>query len=121
MAAAPAPVPTRRAALAALLALAGCGYGFTAGVGRLPPGAESVLVRPLDNRTADAEVGALLAAAGRGRRRGRRGAPGGDRAAERRLAGVARRGHLAPVPGGGGAPARRRAGAGRGAGAAPGG
>ncbi len=42
---------------------AGCGYGFAAGSGRLPPGAYQVFVRPLANNTADAEVGALVAGA----------------------------------------------------------
>jgi hypothetical protein len=51
-------------------------------VGRLPPGAETVLVRPLDNRTADAEAGALLAAALR-EELARRGAAGGEGAAAR--------------------------------------
>jgi hypothetical protein len=63
---------------AALLALAGCGYGFAAGAGRLPPGAEKVFVRPLEDRTTDAELGALVAAALRGElaRRGADGGPG---------------------------------------------
>ncbi len=51
----------------ALLVLAAaevaCGYGFSAGAGRMPAGAERVFVRPLENRTADAEAGALVAVA----------------------------------------------------------
>jgi len=65
-------------ALALLLACSACGYAFTAGVGRLPAGAEQVAVRPLANRTGDAEAGALLAAALRAElaRRGAEGGPG---------------------------------------------
>src|SRR5574337_1182494 len=70
------------AALALLLALAGCGYAFTAGAGRMPAGAESVLVRPLANRTPDAEAGALVAAALR-QELARRGAAGGEGAPAR--------------------------------------
>jgi len=64
-----------RPAAALLLLLSACGYGFGAGVSRLPPGAEMVQVRPLDNRSSDAEAGALLAAALR-RELARRGADG---------------------------------------------
>lgn len=63
----------------ALLALAGCGYAFSSGVSRLPAGAERVFVRPLENRTPDAEAGALVAAALR-RELARRGAEGGPAA-----------------------------------------
>ena len=68
----------RLAALALAAALSGCGYGFSAGAGRLPPGAEKVFVRPLENRTADAGAGALVAAALRQElaRRGAEGGPG---------------------------------------------
>jgi len=66
----------RRAPALALLLLAGCGYGFSSGVSRLPAGAEKVFVRPLANRTADAEAGALVAAALR-QELARRGAEGG--------------------------------------------
>ena len=82
IAATPARTPTHLAPMTALLALAGCGYGFTAGAGRMPPGAESVQVRPLANRTADAGAGALVAAALRDEL-ARRGAAGGDGAAAR--------------------------------------
>ncbi len=70
--------PRARAAVVAALAAAGCGYGFTAGTARLPKGAEKVLVRPLENRTTDAEAGALVAAALRDElaRRGAEGGPG---------------------------------------------
>ncbi len=57
-------------------AVIGCGYGFSAGAGRLPAGAEQVFVRPLENRTADAEAGALVAAALR-QELARRNADGG--------------------------------------------
>ncbi len=65
---------------AALTALVGCGYGFTAGAGRLPPGAEKIFVPPFDNRTADSEAGAWVATALR-QELARRGAAG--RAGER--------------------------------------
>ncbi len=42
-------------------ALAGCGYQMGAGTARLPPGAERVFVRPFENRTTNAEVGAVVA------------------------------------------------------------
>ena len=48
--------------LAALAAAAGCGYAVGSGAARLPAGAASVFVPPLENRTADAEAGALVAA-----------------------------------------------------------
>ena len=48
----------------------------------MPAGAESVLVRPLANRTPDAEAGALMAAALRDEL-ARRGAAGGDGAPAR--------------------------------------
>ena len=60
--------------LAALVA--GCGYSFAAGKGRMPPGAERVQVAPLSNQTADAEAGALGAAALR-EELARRGSAGG--------------------------------------------
>ncbi|HZZ86585.1 MAG TPA: LPS assembly lipoprotein LptE [Anaeromyxobacteraceae bacterium] len=65
---------------AALFALSGCGYGFTAGAARLPPGAEKVFVPPFDNRTAEPEAGAWIAGALR-QELARRGAAGraGDR------------------------------------------
>jgi hypothetical protein len=61
------------------LAGSGCGYGFSAGVGRMPPAAERVFVRPLENRTTDAEAGALVAAAIR-LELARRGADGDEKA-----------------------------------------
>jgi hypothetical protein len=64
------------------VAAAGCGYGFAAGQGRLPAGAEQVFVRPLENRTTDAEAGALVAAALR-RELARRSADGGPGASAR--------------------------------------
>jgi hypothetical protein len=63
-----------------LLAAAGCGYAFTSGAGRLPAGAERIHVGPLENRTADAEAGALVAA-GLRRELARRGADAGPGAA----------------------------------------
>ncbi len=65
-----------------LPALAGCGYAFAAGAGRMPAGAEKVLVRPLANRTPDAEAGALVAAALRDEL-ARRDASGGESAPAR--------------------------------------
>lgn len=66
----------RRLAIAlATVCLTGCGYGFSAGAGRLPAEAERVFVRPLENRTTDAEAGALVAAALR-QELARRGADG---------------------------------------------
>jgi hypothetical protein len=74
------PSPPGRARLARLAAAAlvasGCGYSLSAGTGRLPPGAERVSVAPFDDRTPDAEAGALVAAAVR-RELARRGADGG--------------------------------------------
>ena len=69
---------TLRAALLALAA-GGCGYAFTSGASRLPAGAERVHVRPLENRSADAEAGALVASALR-RELSRRGADAGPEA-----------------------------------------
>jgi hypothetical protein len=63
-------------ALAAFAPLVGCGYAFTSGASRLPPGAERVHVPPFDNHTADADAGALVAGAVRDEL-GRRGALGG--------------------------------------------
>jgi hypothetical protein len=63
------------AALPALLLLASCGYALHAGEPRLPPPATHVFVRPFENRTSDAEAGALVAAAVR-RELARRGADG---------------------------------------------
>jgi hypothetical protein len=70
----------------AAFCLAGCGYGFSAGVGRLPAGAERIFVRPLENRTTDAEAGALVAAALR-QELARRGADG-DAGAPARIEGA---------------------------------
>jgi hypothetical protein len=58
---------TSRGAAAVLATLGlvvggGCGYGFAAGAGRLPAGAERVFVPPLENRTTDSEAGAIVAA-----------------------------------------------------------
>ncbi|GEJ56190.1 LPS assembly lipoprotein LptE [Anaeromyxobacter diazotrophicus] len=65
-----------RAALAgALVALASCGYAVHA-PGRLPEDARQVFVRALENRTTDADAGALVAAALR-RELARRGADAG--------------------------------------------
>jgi hypothetical protein len=79
-----------RAGIAAVLAVlgsgAGCGYsvgsGAAHGAARLPSGAGPVFVAPLENRTADAEAGALVAAALR-EEFARRGAAGGEGAATR--------------------------------------
>jgi len=84
-----------RAAALVLLAAAGCGYSLAAGAGRLPPGAEQIFVPPLENRTADAEVGALVAAALR-QELARRGVEGGP-AAEARIQGTVLRAAFAPT------------------------
>jgi Lipopolysaccharide-assembly len=68
--------------LVLLLALSGCGYSLNAGVGRMPPGAQHVFVRPLENRTTDAEAGVLVAAALR-QELARRGAEAGSGATAR--------------------------------------
>jgi len=85
---------TGRAAALALLA-AGCGYSFAAGAGRLPPGAERVFVAPLENRTTDAEAGALVAAALR-QELARRGAGAGSDAPAR-IEGAVLRSSFAPL------------------------
>src|SRR5256885_16645037 len=68
---------SRSFALALVLA-GGCGYQFANHGQPLPPGAESVFVAPFENRTGDAEAGALVAAAVRDElaRRGREGGAG---------------------------------------------
>lgn len=88
--------PARLAA--AMLALPGCGYAFTAGAARFPPGAERVLVPPLANQTTDAEAGAFLAASLRDEL-ARRGAGGGPGAA--RLEGTVVRSSTSPATLGG--------------------
>lgn len=60
----------------AALSLA-CGYGLSAGAGRMPHGAERVFVRPFENRSTDAEAGALVATAVR-QELARRGEEGGS-------------------------------------------
>ncbi len=71
-----------RAAATGALAVVACGYGLTAGRGRMPPGAESVFVRPLENHTTDPDAGALVAASMRAQL-ARRSAEGGPGAAAR--------------------------------------
>jgi hypothetical protein len=89
----------RRAGLAAVLAAvaaaAGCGYAVGSGAARLPAGAGSVFVPPLENRTADAEAGALVASALR-EELSRRGAAGGEGAAAR-IEGVVTRSSSSPL------------------------
>jgi hypothetical protein len=92
------PAPARAAVVLAALAWAGCGYGFTAGRSRLPKGAEAVFVRPLENRTTDAEAGTLLAAALR-QELARRGAEGGPEAPSRIEGAVERSTHVPSSPG----------------------
>jgi hypothetical protein len=72
------------AALVALAAASACGYSVGAGAtsARLPAGSGTVFVAPLDNRTADAEAGALVAAALR-EELSRRGVSGGEGAPSR--------------------------------------
>jgi Lipopolysaccharide-assembly len=72
----------RRSFAAAALIACACGYSLGAGSRRLPPTAQRVFVRPLENRTTDAEVGALVAAALRDEL-ARRSADGGADAAAR--------------------------------------
>ncbi len=81
--------PVLRAALlapAAALALASAGCGYAVGAGsagaRLPEGTGTVFVPPLQNRTADAEAGALVSAALRDEL-ARRGVSGGEGAPAR--------------------------------------
>jgi hypothetical protein len=70
-----------RAGIAVVLAVlasgSGCGYAVGSGAARLPSGAGPVFVAPLENRTADAEAGALVAAALR-EEFSRRGVAGGE-------------------------------------------
>ncbi len=82
-------------ALLALASAAGCGYTVGAGSNRLPSGAGAVFVAPLDNRTGDAEAGALVAAALRGEL-ARRGAAGGE-GASARIEGVVTRSVSSPL------------------------
>ncbi len=72
------------ALVVALAAAGGCGYSVGAGSSsaRLPAGTGTVFVAPLDNRTPDAEAGALVAAALR-EELARRGAGGGEGAPSR--------------------------------------
>jgi hypothetical protein len=59
----PAGAALRRSfATLALLLAAGCGYGFSAG-GRLTGGIAKATVRPLENRSTQPDLGALLSAA----------------------------------------------------------
>jgi hypothetical protein len=61
---------------------AGCGYQLAAGAGRFPAGVDRVYVRPLENLSADADVGALVATAMR-QELARRGMVGGEQAPAR--------------------------------------
>jgi hypothetical protein len=83
------------AVLVALAAGAGCGYAVGAGATRLPAGAGPVFVPPLENRTVDAEAGALVAAALR-EELSRRGAAGGE-GASARIDGVVTRSSSTPL------------------------
>ena len=85
----------RLVALVALAAGAGCGYTTGSGAARLPSGATQVFVPPLENRTADAEAGALVAAALR-EELSRRGAAGGEGASSR-IEGVVTRSSSSPL------------------------
>jgi hypothetical protein len=82
---------------AALLWLAACGYSVGAGApaARLPEGAGTIFVAPLENRTSDAEAGALVAAALR-TELSRRGASGGE-GARSRIEGAVVRSASAPL------------------------
>jgi len=85
----------RLAALVALTAGMACGYTTGPGAARLPGGATKVFVPPLENRTADAEAGALVAAALR-EELSRRGAAGGEGASSR-IEGVVTRSSSSPL------------------------
>ncbi len=80
-------------------ALAACGYGFTSGRSRLPSGAEHVYVAPFENRTVDADAGALVAAALR-QELARRGADAGEGAPARIDGVVTRTAFVASSPNG---------------------
>jgi hypothetical protein len=82
-------------ATAAVTAGVGCGYTTGSGAARLPAGATQVFVPPLENRTADAEAGALVAAALR-EELSRRGAAGGEGASSR-IEGVVTRSSSSPL------------------------
>jgi hypothetical protein len=76
-------IADRRPPLLLLLAaLSSCGYQMGAGTARLPPGAEKVFVRPFENRTTNAEAGAIVAASLR-QELARRQAEGDARASAR--------------------------------------
>jgi hypothetical protein len=83
------------AALVALAAGAGCGYAVGSGAARLPGGADRVFVPPLENRTADAEAGALVAAALR-EELSRRGESGGE-GSSARIEGAVTRSSSSPL------------------------
>jgi hypothetical protein len=91
----------RRAGPAAVLSLlaaiagSGCGYAVGSGAARLPDGAGPVFVPPLENRTTDAEAGALVAAALR-EELSRRGSAGGE-GASTRIEGVVTRSSSSPL------------------------
>jgi hypothetical protein len=82
-------------ALTLVAAAAGCGYSTTAGVSRMPPGAERIWVPSFANRTSDAEAGALVASALR-EELARRGTSGGE-GAPARIEGTVNRASAAPV------------------------
>jgi hypothetical protein len=88
-----------RSAVGLLLtcALGGCGYSAHGSAGRLPHGAEQIFVRPLEDRTTDANAGALVAAALR-RELARRGADAGPDAPARIEGAVERVTFGAPGP-----------------------
>ena len=95
------PRPAIRSAAGLLLAcaLGGCGYSAHGSAGRLPHGAEQIFVRPLEDRTTDADAGALVAAALR-RELARRGADAGPDAPARIEGAVERVTFGAPGPNG---------------------
>ncbi|MBS1108981.1 MAG: hypothetical protein H6Q88_973 [Anaeromyxobacteraceae bacterium] len=90
---------SRPGLVAVLLVLAaagaGCGYSVGSGAARLPAGVERVFVPPLENRTVDAEAGALVAAALR-EELARRGAAGGE-GSSARIEGVVTRSSSSPL------------------------
>ena len=81
--------------LVALAAAGGCGYSVGSGQARMPAGVEKVFVAPLQNRTSDAEAGALVAAALR-QELSRRGTAGGE-GSRARIEGTVTRSQSAPI------------------------
>jgi hypothetical protein len=93
----PRPAAGSTAGLLLAVLFRACGYSAHGSTGRFPRGAEQIFVRPLEDRTTDAEAGALVAAALR-RELARRGADGGPDAPARIEGAVERVTFGAPSP-----------------------